>query len=208
MRLAAVAALLLVSAALPQAVPVDPVRLPAHDFHQGILVACDAYQNAQRAKKTFGKQNPLKAGILPIAVYIRNSTKWPVAITLHAVRLEIVPPKGPRQQLDPLTPDEVATTILHPKRPEFGARGRFPLPFPTSNGSKKRRKLREKLELLSFPDAVIAPGATVHGFFYFNMDGDYDALRFARFYVPDLKFLGSTKPIMFFEAPFSPAAVP
>jgi hypothetical protein len=208
MRLAAVAALFVVSAALPQAVRVNPARLPARDSHQGVLVACDAYQTAQRAKKTFGKQNPLKAGILPIAVYIRNSTKWPVAITLRSIRLEIVPPKGSRQQLIPLTPDEVATAILHPKRPGFGPRARFPLPFPISSRSKKWRKLREKIDLLSFPDAVIAPGATVHGFFYFDMAGDYDALRFARFYVPDLKFLGNTEPIMFFEAPFSPAAMP
>ena len=208
MRLAAVAALFVVSAALPQAAPTDLARLPARDSHEGILVACDAYQNAQRVKKTFGKQNPLKAGILPIAAYIRNSTKWPVAITLRSIRLEIVPPKGSRQQLIPLTPDEVATAILHPKRPTFGPRARFPLPIPISNPSKKWRKLREKLELLSFPDAVIAPGATVHGFFYFDMAGDYDAIRFARFYVPDLKFLGNTEPIMFFEASFSPAAVP
>lgn len=208
MRLALAAALLLGLAASHQAVPVDPAKLVAHDFHQGILVACDSYQNAQRAKKAIGKENPLKAGIVPVDVYVRNTTRWPVAITLHTIRLELVPPGGEREQLDPLGAGDVATEILHPKHPDLRAPRRLPLPFPQIGRGKKWQKLRDKLQSLAFPAAVVAPGATVHGFFYFNLRGDYGILEYARLYVPDLKFLGNTQSIMFFEAPFSPAAGP
>jgi hypothetical protein len=205
MRLALAAALLF-SFAWPVAPQTNPAKLPAHDSHQGILVACDAYRSPKRAKKTFGKENPVKAGILPVEVYIRNSTRWPVAVKLGAVRLEVVTPGSSRDQLDPMSAGDVARDILHPKPASLGVpRPRLPIPIPEMGRGGKWRKLRDKLQELSFPAAVVAPGATVHGFFYFDLAGDFDALRYARFYVPDMKFLGNTQPIMFFEADFHPS---
>jgi hypothetical protein len=206
MRLA-LAVLLSFGFALPLAAQTpDPAKLPARDSHQGILVACDPYQNPKRAKKIFGRENPVKAGILPVEVYIRNSTRWPVAVKLASIRLEIVLPGGNRDQLASLSADEAATAILHPRpvNPE-APRGRLPFPLPGGGEGGKWNKLHDKLQSLAFPTAVIAPGTTVHGFFYFNLGGQFAALPYSRFYVPDLKFLGNTQAIMFFEAPFAHA---
>jgi hypothetical protein len=206
MRLALAAALLLGFSSTLVAQN-NPAKLAARDSHQGILVACDPYQSPKRAKKAFGKENPVKAGILPVEVYIRNSTRWPVAIKLGDIRLEVVPPGAARDQLDPMSAGDVARDILHPKPAGLGSpRARFPIPLPRMGRGGKWEKLRDKLQTLSFPDAVVAPGATVHGFFYFDLGGQFDAVPYARIYVPDLKFLGNTKPIMFFEADFSPSS--
>ena len=204
MRMGLVAVFLL-TFALPHVAKVDPGTLAAHDSHQGILVACDPYQDSERAKEAMGKENPLKAGILPVEVYVRNSNRWPVAISLDSIRLEIAPPAGGRQQIDPLSAGDVATEILHPQ-PNPQSRRRLPIPFPNMNHNGKWQKLRDKLQLLAFPDAVIAPNATVHGFFYFNLDGDYSVIQYARLYVPDLKFLGNTQAIMFFDVHFTPSS--
>lgn len=202
-------ALLLLGFALPHAAQkVHPSALAARDSHQGILIACDPYQNPARAKKAMGKENPLKAGILPVEVYVRNSTRWPVAITLSAVRLEVVPPGRERQQIDSLSADAVARAILHPKPVNPEERRRLPFPFPKLDRNGKWRKLRDKLQSLAFPDAVVAPGATVHGFFFFNLSGDFPVVRYARLYVPNLKFLGHEQAIMFFEVPLTPSSTP
>jgi hypothetical protein len=192
--------------ALPHTTPqVDPVTLAARDSHQGILIACDPYQDAERAKKAIGKENPLKAGVLPVEVYVRNSTRWPVAISLDSIRLEIAPPQAEREQIEPLRAGDVASLILHPQ-PKNPAQRRLPIPFPSTGRNGKWQKLRDQLQSVAFPDAVVAPGATVHGFFYFNLSGDFSVVRYARFYVPDLKFLGNTQAIMFFDVHLSPSA--
>lgn len=200
MRLALAAALVF-AVTLPQTARVDPAKLPARDSHQGILIACDPYQNPHRARKAIGKETPLKAGILPLEMYVRNSTRWPVAIALGKIRLEVDFPDSGRDQIEPLGAGDVATMILHPKPPNVETpRERFPLPFPRSGSGRKWRNLRDKLQSLAFPAAVVAPGATVHGFLFFDLGGHYDALRYAQLYVPDLKFLGNNQAIMFFQA--------
>jgi len=199
-------AVFLLTLALPHVAKVDPSTLIARDSHQGILIACDPYENPERAKKEMGKENPLKAGILPVDVYVRNSNPWPVAIRLSEVRLELVTPGSGRQQLDSLSAGDVAMAILHPQ-PNPQSRRRLPIPFPNLGHNGKWQKLRDNLQSLAFPDAVVAPNATVHGFFYFNLDGDYSVIPYARLYVPDLKFLGNTQAIMFFDVHFTPASV-
>jgi hypothetical protein len=202
---------LLISLVLPiSSAQVDPAKLAARDFHQGILIACDPYQDAERAKKSLGKDNPLKAGILPIEVYVHNTTAWPVAITLHSIRLEVGIPGQGHQDLQPLGPGDVATAILHPKQRNLEApRPRLPVPIPgMGGGGKKWQKLHDKLEEASFQTGIVAPGSTVHGFFYFDLAKQYNLLKYARFYVPDLKFLGHEQAIMFFEVNLAPTATP
>lgn len=200
------AAALFLGLVLPQAAPVNPAKLPARDLHQGILIACDPYQSPGRAEKAFGRENPVKVGILPVEVYVRNSTRWPVSIRLKSIRLELVPPGAERQQIAAMSPGEVARRILHLKPSGIEPpRPRLPIPLPPIDLGKNWQKLTDKLQSLSFFQSTVAPGATVHGFFYFDVGGDFDALRYARFYVPHLKFIGNPQAIMFFEAYLSHA---
>lgn len=195
----AFAAGLILALVLPQTAPVDPARLPARDSHQGILIACEPYVNQDRVKQLMGKQNPLKAGVLPLEMYVRNSTAWPVAIALGKIRLELNIPGNGRDQLQPLGAGDVASLILHPKPVEV-PRERLPLPIPRESQGRKWQNIRDTLESVSFPAAVVAPGATVHGFLFFDLEGQYNVIRYSRLYVPDLNFLGNTQSIMFFEA--------
>lgn len=189
---------------------IDPGKLAAHDSHQGILIACDPYQDAERAKKSLGKDNPLKAGILPIEVYVRNKTTWPVAITLRSIRLEVGIPGQGHQDLEPLGPGDVASAILHPKQRNLETpRPRLPVPIPgLGGGGKKWQKLRDRLEEASFQTGIVAPGTTARGFFYFDVAKQYNLLKYSRFYVPELKFLGHEQPIMFFEVNLAPTVTP
>lgn len=196
---------LLVSLLVPVArAQTNPATLPARDSHQGIIVACDPYQDAERAKKTLGKENPLKAGIVPVDLYIQNNTHWPVAVTLDTIHMEVAVPGQEHQELDPQSPGDVATAILHPKPPNVHT-PRVPLPLPgLRNPDKKWRKLRDSLQEASLQDGVVAPGATIHGFLYFDYDGQYNLLKDSRLLVPDLKFLGNGQAIMFFEVHLGP----
>ncbi len=198
------AAALFLGLFLPPVASVNPTKLPAHDSHQGILVACDPDQSPKRAEKAFGRENPVKVGILPVDTYVRNSTRWPVSIQLKSIRLELVPPGAAREQIAAMSPGEVARRILHLKPSGTESpRPRLPIRFPGIGLGANWQKLTDKLQSRSFTSSTIAPGATVHGFFYFDLGGDFDALRYARFYVPALKFVDHHQAIMFFEADLS-----
>jgi len=98
----------------PPAPPRSPADLPAHDRHEGLVIAADPCLDAARSKALFGKKNPYEAGILALDVFIKNETPQPMRINLSTVRLEVPLPDGGSQKLESLQPREVATLVVYP----------------------------------------------------------------------------------------------
>jgi hypothetical protein len=179
----------------------NPAALLAHDSHEGFVVACDPYLNADRARELMGKKNPLHTGILPIEVSLENNNDRPVQVNLDSIRLELVVPGQPRQSLEPLSLDDVVARTLHehPNPNLASPRRRLPHPFPSAGRSKKWRELEDRLGRLSLQTGMVPPGATVHGLLFFDLAGHFELVRDARLYVPELQFVGANKPLMFFQ---------
>jgi len=182
----------------------NPAALPAHDSHEGFVVACETYLDAARVKELIGKKNPLEAGILPVEVYFQNSNSQSVRVDLESIQFEITPPSQPRQHLEPLALDYVVDRTLNEQpNPNLGSpRRRLPHPFPSSGRSKKWRELETRLERLSLESGVVPAGAMVHGLLFFDLDGRFESIRYARLYVPGVAFVEGNKPLMFFQVEF------
>ena len=71
-RLLIAAGFLLATAGGGVAQTIDPAALPAHDHHEGLLIAADPYADSARAKEKFGKANPMPVGIIPIEIYFEE----------------------------------------------------------------------------------------------------------------------------------------
>ena len=67
----------------------DPASLPAHDAHEGLLVAANPYTSDEQSKIKFGKHTPFEAGILAIDVYFRNDNDLPIRLNLRTVEMRI-----------------------------------------------------------------------------------------------------------------------
>lgn len=187
----------------PARAQTDPNSLPAKDSHQSVLLAADPYLSADRYKAPFGnKHTPYDAGILVIEVYARNDNDKPIRINLNTVSLVISAPGQPRQKLAAVAPEEVADRILL-KTPRDPRPSRLPLPLPGGVPNKSKGKewneLATELRSLSFSSEVLPPNATLHGFFYFDIDHHYDWVSNARFELPDLEFMLDKKALFFFE---------
>jgi hypothetical protein len=104
----------------------DPASLPAHDSHQGLVIAADPYVSAERYKDKFGKHSPYDTGLIAIDLLFRNDNDLPVRVNLKTIQILVRPPGGSRQQLDPLSPEDVADRVLA-KRPKDPT-PRFPIP--------------------------------------------------------------------------------
>jgi len=186
----------------------DPASLPAHDAHQGFLVAVNPYLSAEQSKSKFAKHTPYEGGILALEVYLRNDNDSPVRVNLTTIRLVVNGPGDPRQRLEPLSPEDVADRTLL-KQGKDPSQQRPRLPFPGRTGKPNRDKEWEEfagaVRSAAMPSEVIAPHGTTHGFFYFDVDHHFDLLSKARFDVPDLFFMADKKPLFFFQVDLAPA---
>jgi hypothetical protein len=163
-------------------------------------VAVVAYTDNELAKEKFGKANPIPAGILPIEVTLRNETTKPIRVELSTIQLEVNNDYG-RQDIDWLSAEQVADAIAHPNGPPPPQVRRFPVGIPLPSNDKKTEKLAEILRPLSLDADVIPPMATIHGFLFFNMDHKIFHVENSSLYIPDVKFIPSNQPLIFFEVP-------
>jgi hypothetical protein len=193
----------------PARAQTSPDSLPAHDSHQSLLIAADPYTSAERYKAKFGnKHTPYDAGIVAIEIYARNDNDKPIRIDPDTVSLVIAAPGQSRQKLAALAPEEVADRILL-KTPHDVRAPRLPLPLPGGIPNKSKGKewneLATELRAVSLSSDILPPNATVHGFFYFDIERHYDWLSNARFELPDLEFMLDKKALFFFEIDLAPA---
>jgi hypothetical protein len=170
-----------------------------HDRHEGLAVSADTYVDSERAKQKFGKANPVPAGILPIEVFLKNETDQPIRIELTTIQLEVHPPGGNRQDVDSLTPVEVASAIVHPQGAATPGVRRFPpIGIPVSK-DKKVDSMTDILRPLALDADVVPPMGMIHGFLFFNVSHEMSLADTASLYVPDVMVAPSNKPMMFFE---------
>jgi hypothetical protein len=174
-----------------------------HDHHDGLTISADPYIDTERAKKKFGKANPVPAGVLPVEVFFRNETDAPLHIDLSTVQLEVRPPGGQRQDVDSLPAEEVANLIVHPAGSRTPSTRRFPpIALPSASNDKKVAGMADILRPLSLDADVVPPMGTIQGFLYFDVNHQVSLVDYASLYVPDVTVAVSNKPMMFFEVTF------
>jgi hypothetical protein len=176
----------------------------SHDQHDKLTISVDPYTDAARAKEKFGKANPIEAGILPVEVFLRNDSDFPMRIDLSTVQLEVTLRKGVRQEVDWLRPEEVANLIAHPSGSAAPQQRRLPIPMISTD--KKAEKLAAILRPLTLDADVVPPKGTIHGFLYFNVSNDMSLAGSSSLYVPDVAIAPSNTPLVFFEVPLRNSA--
>jgi hypothetical protein len=183
------------------AAPVDPSTLPAHDRHEGLLIAADPYSDSARAKKRFGKDNPVDAGLLPVELFLENETAQPMRIRLETIRLDIALPGEARQKIEAISADEAAVRIVFPAgTPDPEAKpARLPTPIPLPHHDKNADKVADRLRSLALDADVIPPLATLHGFVFFDVSHDFALVAHASVYVPDVTVIPGNHALTYFE---------
>lgn len=178
------------------------------DQHGGLTVSVDAYSDAARAKGKFGKANPVPAGILPVEVFLRNDTDHLIRVKLKTIQLEVQFHNGGHQNVDSLTPREVAASIAHPAGASSPTMPRLPIHIPDAGKDKKVDQLADILTPLALDGDVVPPKGSIHGFVFFNMNHELSLAATSSLYVPDVMFVPENQPLMFFEVPLSAEAKP
>ncbi len=162
---------------------------------------------ADSSKAAFGKHTPYDAGILGLNVYFKNDSDLPIHIDLHTVRLFIGQAEQ-RQKLEALPADSVADIVLMVgDKDPTQRRSPVPIAKPKSKG-KDWDDLDSALRTASMSRDVLPAHATTHGYFFFDIDHQFDSLSDARLDIPDLAFTPGNDALFFFQIDLSPALAP
>jgi hypothetical protein len=176
------------------------------ETHEGLTISARPWMDAALYKEKFPKKSPFAAGIVAMQVAFRNDSNESMKVTLNRIRLSFQIDQDNRQELQALTPGQVADEVLKPggKDPSK-SRAKIPLPvsIPRSGNDKHWTELEQQAELAGIPANVIAPHSTVQGLLYFDLQGQFDLLSGAHLYVPDVVAMENNRSLTYFEIELS-----
>jgi len=183
----------------------EPVRAPIQDSHEKMTIGIDPWTSASRYKERFPKKSPFSKGIVAMRVSFRNDSDEGIKIDLRHIRLLLQLNEDERQELEPLTADEVADTVLLKNNGKDPTAKRIPLPIPIGGAKPLRDKnwtdFRDDCQNAGMPTSVVAAHGTVEGLLYFDLRGEVELLQNARLYVPNLTMMGTKQPLSYFDIP-------
>jgi hypothetical protein len=179
------------------------------ETHEGLTISARPWTDATLYKEKFPKKSPYAAGVMAIQVTFRNDSDDSLKVGLDRIRLSFLIDQETRQELQALTPGQVADEILKPggKDPSK-TRAKVPLPvsIPRSGNDKKWTELQQQAENAGVPASVIAPHSTMQGLMYFDLQGQFDLLNGAHLYVPDVTAMEGNRSLTYFEIELSGSA--
>jgi hypothetical protein len=184
------------------------LHAPFVDSHEGVAIGVDPWTAASRYKQKFPKKSPLNGGVIALDVSFRNDNEKGMRVNLQSVRLILQMDEDNRQELAPLSPEDVADTVFLKKSTKDPTAHRSPLPIPSIGTPKTGRDsnwtaLREACQNAGVPSNVIGAHSSVEGLLYFDVRGEVDLLQNAKLYVPNLVNMDNNDPVSFFEIDLS-----
>ena len=152
--------------------PNQPAASLPQDKHEGLTVSVNSYTEPDRAKEKFGKANPL-VGRNPAPSRFFSTTKRcsPCALTRARSSFPSSFRSGKHQDVDSIPAKDVAAAVAHPNGPSGPQSRRFPVGIG-SISDKKTDKMLETLGPLALDADIVPPMATIHGFVFFDLNGD------------------------------------
>jgi len=184
-----------------------PIQAAALQSHEGMTVSAKPWLDATLYKQPFPKKSPFAAGVLAVQVTFRNDSDESVKVGLDRIRLTLRVDEDNRQELKPMTAEQVAEATLRPHAKDPTAHRRFPISLPSSGVKSPRDKNWTEIQLqaqnAAVPTSVVAAHSTVQGLLYFDLQGQLDMLTSAHLYVPDIAIMGKSQSLTYFEIDLS-----
>jgi hypothetical protein len=173
------------------------------DSHEGVTISVDPWTTASRYKEKFPKKSPFTGGVIAIQVRVQNDNDQGIKIDPERIRLLVQIDEDDRQELEPLTADDVADAVLLKDNGKDPTSRRNPLPIPVGKPRPSRdanwTNMRDACQNAGIPTKVIGAHSFVEGLVYFNLRGEVDLLQTGRLYLPSLTTMGSNQPISYFD---------
>lgn len=168
-----------------------------------MTIGIDPWTVATRYKERFPKKSPFAKGVIALQVSFRNDTDESIRVDTAHIRLLLQLNEDERQELEPLTADEVADVVLLKSSGKDPTARRVPLPIPIGRNPPSRDKnwieFRDTCQNAALPSPIVAAHSTMVGLLYFDLMGEVELLQSARLYVPNLTTMSTKQALSFFD---------
>jgi len=189
--------------ATPDAPKTTPMKSQFMDTHEGISISVDPWTQASEYKQKFSKKSPFSGGVVALQMTFKNDSNESVKIDVRSARLLLLMGEDNRQELSPLTAEDVADTVLLSNNGKDPTQRRNPLPIPVGKPRPSRDKnwteFRDACQNAAVPSSVVAAHSTLVGLVYFDLRSEWDLLQNAKVYFPSLVTMSTRKPLSYFE---------
>jgi hypothetical protein len=173
------------------------------DSHEGVTIGVDPWTQSSRYKEKFPKQSPLSGGVVAIRVSFHNGNDKSIKVDLRSIRLLVQFSEDSRQELVPLSAEDVADAVLLKENDKDPTARRNPLPIPIGKTRPSRDanwiNLRDACQNAAVPTSVVAAHTSVEGLIYFGLRGEVELLQISRLYIPNLVTMGDNQPLSYFD---------
>jgi hypothetical protein len=178
------------------------------ESHEGMTISARPLLDPAQYKENFPKKSPYGAGVLAVKVVFRNDSDQSLKVNLERIRLTFHLEEDSRQEVQPLTPEQVADAIAKPGAKDPTKRRRLPIPLPSSGAPKNKTdknwvELQKEAQEAGVPSSVVAAHSSVSGLLYFDMQGQFDLLSTSHLYVPNIEIMGKSASLTYFEIDMS-----
>ena len=178
------------------------VRGASAESHEGVTISVEPWTHASKYREKFPKKSPYNGGVVALHVTFRNNSDESVKVDLQRIRLVLILGEENRQELVPLSADDVADTVLLKGGKDPTTR-RNPLPIPIGKPNPSRDKnwteFRDDCQNAGIPSPVVAAHGSLDGLVYFDMRSEWELLQTAKLYVPNLESMSTHTPLSYFE---------
>ena len=187
-----------------------PLTAAALESHEGLTISALPWTDPAKYKEKFPKKSPYSAGVIAVQVAFRNDSDESMQVSLSKIRLTLHLDADNVQELQSLTPEELAEAVLKPAKDPTAKRSRVPLPVPvpSGNSSGKASDLQKQAQAAAVPTSVIAPHSTVQGLLYFDLQNQFDLLETAHLYIPNIVMMRGNRALTFFDIDLGTRASP
>ena len=187
-----------------------PTKAQFMDTHEGMSIGVEPWTQAIAYKQKFPKKSPFSGGVVALQMTFRNDSDESIKIDVQSIRLLLLMGEDNRQELSPLTPEDVADTVLLSNNGKDPTQRRNPLPIPVGKPRPSRDKnwteLKDACQNAAVPSSVVSAHSTLVGLVYFDLRSDWDLLQNAKVYLPSLMSMSTRRPLSYFEIDLSHGA--
>jgi hypothetical protein len=174
-------------------------------------IGVEPWTHASTYKEKFPRKSPYSGGVVALEVTFRNDSDESIKIDLQSIRLLLLIGEDNRQELAPLTAEDVADTVLLSNNGKDPTQRRNPLPIPVGKPRPSRDKnwteLKDACQNAGVPSSVVAAHSTLSGLVYFDLRSEWDLLQSAKVYLPNLVSMSTKQPLSYFEVDLSHGAI-
>ena len=173
------------------------------DSHEGMTITVEPWTQPSQYREKFPKKSPLSGGIVALRVSFHNTSDQGIRVDLQRIRLLLLLDEENRQELAPLTAEDVADTVLLKENGKDPTSKRNPLPIPAGKPRTSRdsnwTNFKEACQNAGVPSSVVAARGSVEGLLYFDLRGEVELLKSAHLYIPNLVTMSDNHPLLYFD---------